>query len=132
MNTLVRSTSLALCHGAGYYEVLSRSGKTWGEDGLSRRAGSKRKKDQEHLTMSLSYRRDRAKKRQIFLRTYRLSSLEKEKPLRPTSRKLKKLIVKVKSVVKSVFAFARICSLRSCSGGQAFRASCPTLDRRVP
>lgn len=77
------------------------------------------------MMASLSYRRDRARKRHIFLQTYKLGSISsKEKIMR--SRKLKKMAVEVKSAVVSVLAFMRGGSLRPCSSRSAIRASSPT------
>ncbi|XP_028808477.1 uncharacterized protein LOC114763047 [Neltuma alba] len=81
---------------------------------------------------SVSYRRRRAKQRQIFLTTYRLSSFSQDFPdSKPPSSssssppKLKKVAVKVKKMVNSVLVFMRTGSFRSCSSKSAISASSP-------
>ncbi|EYU26143.1 hypothetical protein MIMGU_mgv1a018796mg [Erythranthe guttata] len=71
------------------------------------------------------YRRDRARKRQIFLKTYKLGSSIRSGDKLTRSRKLKKMVVKVKSAVLSVLSFMRGGALRSCSSRSAIRASTP-------
>ncbi|KAF8369477.1 hypothetical protein HHK36_032504 [Tetracentron sinense] len=124
MNTLVRSTTLAFSRRSSYYQVLDQSSsKKWGDHGRSRRTSSKRKKESPHMATSFSYRRDRAKKRQIFLQSYKLASVDSR--AQSTSRKLKKMIMNLKSVVVSIVAFTRIASLRSCNTPAAICTSTP-------
>ncbi|KAG6398440.1 hypothetical protein SASPL_139900 [Salvia splendens] len=59
----------------------------------------------QNLMNSWSYRRDRARKRRIFLQNYKLGYSDGEKLLR--SRKLKKVAVKAKSAVVSALEFVR-------------------------
>ncbi|KAF8411185.1 hypothetical protein HHK36_003728 [Tetracentron sinense] len=121
MNTLVRSTTLAFSRRSSYYQVLDQSSsKKWGDHGQSRRTSSKRTKESPHMATSFSYKRDRAKKRQIFLRSYKLASMDT--PAQSTSRKLKKMIMTMKSVVVSIVAFTRI---RSCNTRAAICTSSP-------
>ncbi|KAG8364679.1 hypothetical protein BUALT_Bualt18G0023600 [Buddleja alternifolia] len=81
-----------------------------------------------HMMRSLSYRRDRARKRQIFLRTYKLGSTTKSDEKLMKSRKLKKMVVEMKSAVVSVIAFMRGGALRSCDSRSAIHASSPTRE----
>ncbi|XP_054813793.1 uncharacterized protein LOC129314383 [Prosopis cineraria] len=82
---------------------------------------------------SVSYRRRRAKQRQIFLTTYRLSSFSQDFPadskLTSSSSssppKLKKVAVKVKKMVTSVLVFMRTGSFRSCNSKSAISATSP-------
>ncbi|KAL8511008.1 hypothetical protein ACS0TY_017728 [Phlomoides rotata] len=82
------------------------------------------RRSNQNLMSSWSYRRDRARKRQIFLQTYKLGSTSsREKLMR--SRKLKKMAVSVKSAVVSALAFMRGGTLRSCNSLPAVSASSP-------
>ncbi|KAK4255484.1 hypothetical protein QN277_008482 [Acacia crassicarpa] len=78
---------------------------------------------------SNSYRRRRAKQRQIFLTTYRLSSFAQDfpdsKPPSSSSPKLKKVAVKVKKMVNSVLIFVRTGSFKSCNSKSAISAASP-------
>jgi hypothetical protein len=105
MNTLIRNATRSLNGGFDGYEPLDQSE----EDKHGRRELS-----HNVVQYSLSYKHDRAKKRQIFLKSYKLAPLE---TLGRSSRpgKLKKMVVKVKKVVVSVVSFMRIGSLRPCS-----------------
>ncbi|CAA0808815.1 Unknown protein [Striga hermonthica] len=76
------------------------------------------------MVRSLSYRKDRARRRQIYLQTYKLGSGSREECLRYP--KLKKMAVKVKNVVVSTLAFMRGGELRPCTSPLAIRASSPT------
>ncbi|KAL3509413.1 hypothetical protein ACH5RR_028814 [Cinchona calisaya] len=73
---------------------------------------------------SFSHRRNRARQRQIFLQTYKLESMDSASKCR--ARKLKKFVVKVKTVVVSVLSFMRGNTLKSCNSGAAICASSPS------
>ncbi|KAL0320293.1 UNVERIFIED_CONTAM: hypothetical protein Sradi_5290800 [Sesamum radiatum] len=79
-----------------------------------------------HMTSSWSYRRERARKRQIFLQTYKLGSISSRGKFEGSGRKLKKMVVKVKLAMVSVLAFVRGGALRSCESRSAIRAASPT------
>ncbi|KAA8524445.1 hypothetical protein F0562_010831 [Nyssa sinensis] len=84
MDTLVKSTTSHFRRRSDHYEPLDS-----GEDNHSRRTYSKRNSENHNLTSSFSFRHDRARKRQIFLRTYKLSSMESSGG-KWRSRKIKK------------------------------------------
>lgn len=77
---------------------------------------------------SLSYRRKRAKQRQIFLKTYKLASTENLGQSSP-SQKLKKAVVKVKTAFVSMVACVRINSLGSCNSRNSIAASSPLVRK---
>ncbi|KAH7860482.1 hypothetical protein Vadar_013918 [Vaccinium darrowii] len=78
---------------------------------FSRRSGDHDQRPK--MSNSLSYRRERANKRRIFLRTYNLASSDNHYSRKSNrSRKLKKVVAKVKSALVSVMLFARFRSLR--------------------
>ncbi|KAG5033277.1 hypothetical protein JHK85_017259 [Glycine max] len=108
MSTLVRNTTLTFSR-RNRYELLGLQGK-------------------DKMVKSISYRRRRAKQRQIFLTTYKLSSLNSntfgEPPQKP-KLKLKKVAVKVKKIVASVLMFMRVGSFRSCSSRSQISATSP-------
>lgn len=84
----------------------------------SQRSSSKRNKRSPEQPISLpssfSYRRHRARQRQIFLKTYKLSLIESSAKSWP--RKLvKKAFLKLRRVAVRVVSIVRIASLRSCS-----------------
>lgn len=62
------------------------------------------------MLSSISYRRERARKRNIFLQSYKLES---SKNLR--KKKLKKIVLKVKCAMISIFSFMRAHSIKSCT-----------------
>lgn len=80
--------------------------------------------NKSYVMNSFSVRRERARKRHIFLQTYKLSSLHSRENFR--TRKLKKFAVKVKSAVMSVLSFMRGGALKSCNSRSAVCASSPT------
>ncbi|RYR21573.1 hypothetical protein Ahy_B03g066884 isoform B [Arachis hypogaea] len=93
MSTLVRNSTLSFSRKYRYESL----GQLLGRD---------------KMVKSISYRRRRAKQRQIFLTTYKLSSLndddfDNKKP------GMKKVAVKVKKIVASVLMFMRTASFRS-------------------
>ncbi|KAK7404974.1 hypothetical protein VNO78_06069 [Psophocarpus tetragonolobus] len=100
MSTLVRNSSLTFSR-RYRYQLLGLQGK-------------------DKMLKSISYRRRRAKQRQIFLTTYKLSSVNTNTNtcLHP-KLKLKNLAVKVKKIVASVFMLMRVASLRSCASTSA-------------
>ncbi|KAI8551757.1 hypothetical protein RHMOL_Rhmol06G0211400 [Rhododendron molle] len=93
----------------------------------------KQKSDDQrpNMTVSLSFRRERAKKRQIFLRTYNLASSDNYDCSQKSSRclKLKKFGVKVKSVVCSAMLLARFRLSRCCYSPPAI-SPFPSPDRK--
>ncbi|CAI9089460.1 OLC1v1024034C1 [Oldenlandia corymbosa var. corymbosa] len=81
------------------------------------------------MLSSFSYRRNRARQRQIFLQTYKLSSVtnNNNNSSRKSHPKLKKFVVKVKSMVVSVLSFMRADYLRSsCKSGSAICVTSPS------
>ncbi|MCL7036759.1 hypothetical protein MKW94_030347 [Papaver nudicaule] len=156
---VMRNTSLAFSrHGQSDnynnvpYEILNHdndhsesNGTSWTEKNEfmgSRRAPrtpSKRNKEQvvPYMTSSVSYRRDRAKNPQIFLKSYKLTYSMETKSIESdnnslkseASRRLAKACVKVKSAIIAIVRFVKIdSSLRSCavSGPPAICGSTPT------
>lgn len=128
MNTLIRNATRSLNRGFDGYEPLDHSEEARDEDHKHGRR-SEVSKPHDNMVYSLSYKRERAKKRQIFLRSYKLGSLEttwgKSRP-----RKLKKMVVKVKKVVLSVVSFMRIGSLRPCNCRLSIYTSSPLPPHR--
>lgn len=128
MDSLVKNTTLRFSrrfdHGFLYEPLDHQSNDKIGDDHIYRKISTSRRKGR--LTTSFSYRRDRAKKRQIFLQSYKLGSdnstttSSSEKICK--SRKLKTVANKVKSVAVSVVSFMRASSLRSCKSGLVIRA----------
>ena len=98
MSTLVRNSTLSFSR-KYRYESLGPLGK-------------------DKMLKSISYRRRRAKQRQIFLTTYKLSSLD-DFVVEPKRPKLKKVAVKVKKIVASVLMFMRTGSFRSGNSGRS-------------
>ncbi|KAG4967694.1 hypothetical protein JHK87_033345 [Glycine soja] len=104
MSTLVRNATLTFSR-RNRYELLGLQGK-------------------DKMVKSISYRRRRAKQRQIFLTTYKLSSLNSNTFVEPQKPKLKlkKVAVKVKKIVTSVLMFMRVGSFRSCGSSVDIKA----------
>lgn len=123
MNTLAKNSTLRRSkrHDHGFfYAQVDQNREKIGEDGKFFRINSRRKViNVSKLRTSLSYRRDRARKRQIFLQSYNLSGSSSSEDTSSASdknrnsKKLKKAAEKVKSVAVSVVSFMRISSLRS-------------------
>ncbi|RYR68849.1 hypothetical protein Ahy_A03g015328 isoform A [Arachis hypogaea] len=67
----------------------------------------------DKMVKSISYRRRRAKQRQIFLTTYKLSSFDSNNNNKNKKPAMKKVAVKVKKIVASVLMFMRTASFRS-------------------
>ncbi|XVE66217.1 hypothetical protein DITRI_Ditri08aG0062700 [Diplodiscus trichospermus] len=125
MNSLVRNATSNFSRRVDGYELLDQNNERR-EENLSQYRTFSKTRAQSMLT-SFSYRRDRAKKRQIFLRSYKLSAVGDNREQRKTvSRKLKKMVVKVKTVVvSSVVSFMRMGSLKSCNCRSAICAAAP-------
>lgn len=125
---MLRNTTLRFSR-RSLYEPLD------GDDNNYRKITSSRRKVISHVhpgdynkASGNNYKRERAKKRLIFLQSYKLGS-DSGKLLK--SRKLKKAAIKVKSVAVSFVSFVRISSLRSCKSGLAIsRVFSPR--RRIP
>ncbi|KAK7312785.1 hypothetical protein VNO77_36919 [Canavalia gladiata] len=112
MNTLVRDTNPSVRR-RYRYEFLGLQGK-------------------DKMLKSISYRRKRAKQRQIFFTTYKLSSLDNTTTtfVEPKRPKLNKVAVKVKKIVTSVLMFMRTGSFRSCNSTSSISATSSPLPRR--
>ncbi|KAF8043278.1 hypothetical protein BT93_A1573 [Corymbia citriodora subsp. variegata] len=102
---------------------------TLARNSTSRWRNLSRRRRESHggLRPSFSYRRERARQRQVFLKTYKLGSADRLAADESNSRGLcnKKAVVKAKAMVISVLSFMRIGSLRSCNCQSAIRASAP-------
>ncbi|KAJ7948285.1 Beta-(1--_2)glucan export ATP-binding/permease protein like [Quillaja saponaria] len=120
MNTLVRSTTVTFNPRFSGYEPLNQDKDT--------NHGQQIKETCSKLMNSLSYRRNRAKQRQVFLRTYKLAPIHKLSGSK--SQKVKKIAVKVKKFVASMVSFMRIGSLRSSSCKSAIAAASPIPIRK--
>ncbi|KAL5730180.1 hypothetical protein ACHQM5_003034 [Ranunculus cassubicifolius] len=122
MNTLVRNSTLGMSRGhrITHYETLDQTSDAWRTTEVrAPRSYSKTKREPHHYIISSFSRRERAKRRQFYLRTYKLSS--KDEDTECTSRVLKKGWKKAKSAVVKILAVVRMNSLRSCG-----------VDRRNP
>ncbi|KAJ0112587.1 hypothetical protein Patl1_02216 [Pistacia atlantica] len=129
MNTLVRNPTSISRRFNGYEPLDQRPFEdTSDHDYQWRRNFSKRRKDPNYsMVKSFSYRRTRAKQRQIFLKSYTLSS-ENLGQSNSRSSKLKKAVITMKAMAVSVVAFMSMDSLRSCNSRAAIDASSPTMD----
>ncbi|KAL8228499.1 hypothetical protein R6Q57_016083 [Mikania cordata] len=136
MNTISRTTTLRrINRGITAYEHLDKTAK----EGRRWRAFSTRRtittlgklKTQNHeTTMSpVHERHDRARRRHIFLQGYELSMYTTKQKLR-SEIKLKKAIVKVKTMVVSVLSFMRAASLNKCNSKSAINVSSATPVHR--
>ncbi|KAJ8763805.1 hypothetical protein K2173_003587 [Erythroxylum novogranatense] len=124
MNSLVRSTTSTYSRRLNGYEPLHpRHDGLFSLESPSRKMFSKSRIEPQALLTSLSRRRARAKQRQLFLKSYRLSSGSKLK--RSKSSKLKKVVVKVRTVVLSLVSFMRFGAFRSCNARPAIHVSSP-------
>ncbi|RYR21574.1 hypothetical protein Ahy_B03g066884 isoform A [Arachis hypogaea] len=95
MSTLVRNSTLSFSRKYRYESL----GQLLGRD---------------KMVKSISYRRRRAKQRQIFLTTYKLSSFDNNNNNNKNKKPgMKKVAVKVKKIVASVLMFMRTASFRS-------------------
>ncbi|KAE8736390.1 hypothetical protein F3Y22_tig00000002pilonHSYRG00172 [Hibiscus syriacus] len=124
MNSLVRNATANFSRRVDGYEMLDQGEETKEETSGEYRTFSKRRG--QSVVASLSYRRDRAKKRQIFLRSYKLSAVGDEwgKP-KAKPRKLKMVGIKIKTAVVSLVSFMRFGSLKSCNCRSAICAAVP-------
>ncbi|CAL5394499.1 unnamed protein product [Camellia sinensis] len=128
MNTLVKNATLGLSRRLDGYEPLDRRGEATGDDNRSGSWRTLKIEPQQRNTMTtFSFKRERAMKRQIFLRTYKLGSINSPRGKSTCRRELKKVAVKVKSVVVS---FVRFNSFASCNCRSAICASSPTRVRK--
>lgn len=105
MNTLVRSTTSTLSRRFDGYEPLDQRRRRT----FSRRRNEEEEQQPTSIAASFSYRRRRAKQRQIFLSSYKLSSLENFGRSEPPA----KVVVKFKNAVVSLVSLMRIGSLSS-------------------
>lgn len=112
-------------HGFKGYQILDRT-ETGGEENGSWRTFSRRKRGPYNMVTSLSYRQERAKKRQIFLQSYKLTTIDSTLGGSKNSYKLKRVMIKVKAVVVSIVSISRIGSWKSCNSRSAICASSPT------
>ncbi|KAF5745978.1 hypothetical protein HS088_TW06G00143 [Tripterygium wilfordii] len=126
MDTIVRSTTSTLGRRFDGYLPLAQKGEDG--HGRSRRVLSKRRKEPHGMVTSLSHRRERAKQRGVFLKSYRLEMVDKLGQSR--TRKLNKTVLKVRAVVVSLVSFLRIGSLRSCNSRSSISASSPTAIKK--
>ncbi|OMP09581.1 hypothetical protein COLO4_05331 [Corchorus olitorius] len=129
MSSLVRNATSNFSRRVDGYELLDQNEEiTTREEkenmGHQNRTFSKRRA--QSVVASFSYRRDRARKRQIFLRSYKLSTVD-DNWGRPKTRshKAKKIVVKIKAVVISVVSLMRMGSFKSCSCRSAICAAAP-------
>ncbi|KAK8657282.1 hypothetical protein V6N13_035532 [Hibiscus sabdariffa] len=122
MNSLVRNATANFSRRVDGYEPLDQSEEP--KEGTSGQYRAFSKRRAHSVLTSLSYRRDRAKKRLIFLRSYNLSAVGDGwgKPKAKPRRQLKKVVVKVKTVVVSLM---RIGSLKSYNCRSAICAAVP-------
>lgn len=119
MNSLVKNTTLRFSRrGSNHalYEPLDQSYAMVGEDNYRKTLTSSRRKvtSVDHETRDFSYKRDRAKKRLIYLQSYNLGPGNTSSTKMLKSRNLKKAAVRVKSVAVSVVSFIRISSTTVC------------------
>ncbi|GAA0148806.1 hypothetical protein LIER_08145 [Lithospermum erythrorhizon] len=122
MNTLVRNTTLGLSRRGDDYEPLDQSGDDYDEKGSNYFSRPKyhHNKNQMNILHSVSYRLDRARKRHVFLQTYKLSPMNSSRKSVKTNGKLKKIVTKVTCLVSSI--------VRSCKSSSAI---CSTSPSRV-
>ncbi|KAK2651059.1 hypothetical protein Ddye_018548 [Dipteronia dyeriana] len=129
MNTLVRSTTTRnfsrIFDGYESLDVNSETGRHEDHQFHSRKNLSKRRKQPHSVVKTLSYRRHRARQRQIYLKSYTFTT-STENLGKSGSGKLKKMAIKVKAVAVSVVAFIRLDSFRSCNSRSATDAFSPT------
>lgn len=130
MNSLVKNTTLRFSRRGSdhaFYEPLDQSYATVGEDNYRKNLTSSRRKvtSVDHETKAFSYKRDRAKKRLIYLQSYNLGSGNTSSRKMLKSRRLKKAAVRVKSVAVSVVSFIRISSITVCKSRLAVNVFSP-------
>ncbi|KAJ0434159.1 hypothetical protein HanIR_Chr17g0878281 [Helianthus annuus] len=131
MNTLARTTTLRrINRRITSYEHLDRTsneGRRWRAFSTRRTTNFGKLKTHNHdATMSPVYeKRDRARSRHVFLQGYNLSMYATKEKLR-SEIKLKKAIVKVKTMVVSVLSFMRAASLNKCNSKAAIDVASAT------
>lgn len=132
MDTLVHNPTSISIRFNGYEPLDQRPFEdTTDQDYQWRRNFSKRRREPNYsMPKSSSYRRTRAKQRQIFLKSYTLSS-ENLGQSSSRSSKLKKVLIKMKTMVVSVVAFMSMDSLKSCNSRTAIEASLPTMVSKI-
>ncbi|KAK1430694.1 hypothetical protein QVD17_13629 [Tagetes erecta] len=136
MNTITRTTTLRrMNRGITSYQHLDKTAKPsgrWRAFSTRRTTTSLgRVKTQNYdTTMSpVHERRDRARRRHIFLQGYELSKYATKEKLR-SEIKLKKAMVKVKRMVVSVLSFVWVASLNKCNSKSAIHVSSATPIHR--
>ncbi|KAJ9177077.1 hypothetical protein P3X46_012329 [Hevea brasiliensis] len=129
MNTLVRSATTSLSRRLNGYEPLDHNYDAFNRpENLGRLTASKPRNVSAHPGMaSFGYRVAKAKQRQMFLQSYKLASRSKLR--RSRSGKLKKVVVKVRTIVVSLVSFLRLGASRSCSSRSAISISTSSLMR---
>lgn len=140
MTSLVLNTPLRFSRRFDRYEPLDQSIKSHDEPPTRREVGfmgdenscnsdqrrvMKLQKSRRHqrspiMLSSFSYRRERARKRHIFLQSYKLESSENLR-----NRKLKKFVVKMKSAMVSVLSFMRAHTMKSCTSNSKISEASP-------
>ncbi|GKA01217.1 hypothetical protein Tco_0673882 [Tanacetum coccineum] len=136
MNTIVRNTTLRrLNHRFTSYEHLNKTSKEgrrgWRAFSTRRTNAFGQVKTQDNGTPAMSPvcdKRDRAKSRHIFLQGYNLSMYTTKEKLK-SQMKLKRAMVKAKTMVVSVLSFMRAGSLKRCNSKSTIAASSPTPVR---
>lgn len=128
MNTLVRSATTSLSRRLNGYEALDHYCDAFNRpENLGGRTPASKPRNVHASTThpagmaSLGYRIAKAKQRQIFLQSYKLASRSKLR--RSRSGKLKKVVVKVRTIVVSLVSFLRLGTSRSCSSRSAISIS---------
>ncbi|KAI3795352.1 hypothetical protein L1987_38004 [Smallanthus sonchifolius] len=137
MNTIARTTTLRRINcGITSYEHLdptAKQGRRWRAFYTRRTIALGRLKTQNNdtsATMSPVYeKRDRARRRHVFLQGYSLSMYSTKEKLR-SEIKLHKAVVKVKRLVVSVLSFMRAASLNKCNSKSAIDVSSATPVHR--
>ncbi|GLT86933.1 hypothetical protein SLE2022_050400 [Rubroshorea leprosula] len=133
MAALLRDAAVNLSRRVDGFEQLDHQNSEKQKESFGQRALSRRRNGSKNMAalFSVHRRRERAKQRQIFLRTYKLSAVDNVGG-RSKTDKLKKVAVKVRRVVVSMFGFMRNTgSLRStCDCRSAICVASPTPIRR--
>lgn len=135
MNNITRNATLRrMNRGITSYEHLDKSTKPsgrWRAFSTRRTTRLSILKTQDYdTTMSpVHERRDRARRRHIFLQGYELSKYATKEKLR-SQIKLKKAMVKVKRMVVSVLSYVWVASLNKCNSKSAINVSSAAHIRR--
>ncbi|KAF3443887.1 hypothetical protein FNV43_RR13577 [Rhamnella rubrinervis] len=136
-NALIRNTSVSRGRRFDGYEELEQGrvdiNRNNSVHGRIRAFSVRNKKDESHhygLRVSSSYRRERAKQRQIYLKSYKLASVDTIRRRSMSLQKHNKLVTKVKKVVVSIVSLLRIGSASlirsSCDCPRSVCASSPS------